>query len=466
MSTTPSYGGEREGKYDRLTQDNIETTDWTTLAPQSPFYLFVPQNVELRAEYERGWKITDAMPVNSVGIVTSRDKFVLDFDKETLKKRVADFIDPDTSDDDAREKHLTSKDKLPISQARKALRNDPQRSQAFTRCLYRPFDTRPLFYHDAMIERGRREVMRHMLEENYALGVGKQGQAVDPSDWQVVTCSQSLVDFNLFRRGGVNLFPLWRYPEPDESEVTEDGQNEQLSMGIRKEIGQKEPSPNFSAAFWQDVCNRLNGQWVADGRPEQEAAASDDPFEITPEDLFHYLYAVLHAPTYRSRYAEFLRIDFPHVPLTGDRTLFRTLAAKGAELTSYHLLEAPALATSAVQYPVPGEHLVERGHPRYLAPRRFRTPITGAPLTAGRVYINRDMPRRGQHGQYFAGIPPEVWDFHVGGYQVCDKWLKDRRGRTLTYDDIEHYGRIVTALQETIRLMAEIDAAIPAWPLA
>lgn len=455
--------GEREGKYDWLDQSDIETTDWTTLAPQSPFYLFVPQNVDLRAEYEHGWKTTDAMPVNSVGIVTSRDKFVLDFDKKTLEERVADFIDPDTSDDDAREKHLTPRDKLPISQARKALSSDKQRSQAFTRCLYRPFDTRPLFYHDAVIERSRREVMRHMLEENYALGVGKQGQAVDPSDWQVVTCSQSPVDFNLFRRGGVNLFPLWRYPEPDESEVTEDGQNEQLSMGIRKEIGQKEPSPNFSKSFWQDVCSRLNGQWVADGRREHEPPSLDDPFEITPEDLFHYIYAVLHAPTYRSRYAEFLRIDFPRIPLTSDRTLFRTLAAKGAELVALHLLKAPSLANSTVQYPVPGADVIERGHPRYLAPGD-PNPITREPLTAGRVYISRDLPRRGKQGQYFEGVPPEVWDFHVGGYQVCDKWLKDRRGRTLTFDDIEHYGRIVTALQETIRLMAEIDNAIPAWP--
>ena len=172
---------------------------------------------------------------------------------------------------------------------------------------------------------------------------------------------------------------------------------------------------------------------------------------------------MLHAPTYRSRYAEFLRIDFPRVPLTRDRALFRTLAAKGAALVAYHLLEAPALATSTVQYPVPGEDVIEKGHPRYLAPGD-PDPTTREPLKVGRVYISRDLPRRGQRGQYFAGIPPEVWAFHVGGYQVCDKWLKDRRGRTLTFDDIEHYGRIATALQETIRLMSEIDAAIPAWP--
>ena len=456
--------GEREGKYESLSQADIETTDWTTLAPQSPFYLFVPQNVDLRAEYEHGWKITDAMPVNSVGIVTSRDKFVLDFDKKTLKKRVADFIDPDTSDDDAREKHLTPRDKLPISQARKALRSDKQRSQAFTRCLYRPFDTRPLFYHDAVIERSRRKVMRHMLETGN-IGLSTTRTVEIGREYEHVFCTRNPIQHHTVSIKEVNyLFPLWRYPEPDESEVTEDGQNEQLSMGIRKEIGQKEPSPNFSEAFWQDVCGRLNGQWVPDGRREPEPPSLDDPFEITPEDLFHYIYAMLHAPTYRSRYAEFLRIDFPRVPLTSDRALFRTLAAKGAQLVALHLLEAPALAASTVQYPVPGEHLVEKGHPRYLAPGD-PDPTTGEPLTAGRVYISRSTRRSGKQAQYFDGVPPEVWDFHVGGYQVCDKWLKDRRGRTLTYNDIEHYRRIVTALQATIRLMDEIDDAIPTWPL-
>ena len=109
-------------------------------------------------------------------------------------------------------------------------------------------------------------------------------------------------------------------------------------------------------------------------------------------------------------------------------------------------------------------------------------------LKAGRVYINRsaavpaassdessavvstarDEKRQrdaGATGQYFEGVPPEVWSFHIGSYLVCEKWLKDRRGRTLTYDDLEHYCKVVTALSETLRLMAAIDAAIPNWPI-
>jgi predicted helicase len=162
-----------------------------------------------------------------------------------------------------------------------------------------------------------------------------------------------------------------------------------------------------------------------------------------PGDVFHYIYAVVHSPTYRTRYAEFLKRDFPRIPLTSDRDLFRNLCALGGELVSYHLLEAPALEQVVPRFPVRGDDTVAKGYPKYVA--------------SGRVYINKD--------QYFDDVPPAVWQFQIGGYQVCEKWLKDRRGRTLSYDDLTHYQKVVVALQETIRLMAEIDAAIPSWPI-
>lgn len=454
--------GEREDKYGWLAAHDIDKTDWSELAPATPLYLFTPQDTDLRTEYDRGWQIAEAMPANVLGFQSHRDKFAIAFDDATMQARIADLRDPTLTDDDLRDSYgLRDNSGWQLSVARKGLRNDKKWKQWLTRCLYRPFDWRSCYFNTVAMDRPRPQLQQHMLRPNLSLNTVRQTKM--PLWEHVVVANAPTPAVFVEIKDGSSVFPLYTYPEPDEPAVTEDGQNEQLSMGIRKEIGQKEPSPNFSKSFWQDVCGRLNGQWVPDGRPEHEPARLDDPFEITPEDVFHYIYAVLHAPTYRSRYAEFLRIDFPRVPLTSDRALFRTLAAKGAALVAYHLLEAPALANSTVQYPVPGEDVIEKGHPRYLAPGD-PDPTTGVPLTAGRVYISRDMPRRGQRGQYFAGIPPEVWDFHVGGYQVCDKWLKDRRGRTLTYNDIEHYGRIVTALQETIRLMAEIDAAIPAWP--
>ena len=160
------------------------------------------------------------------------------------------------------------------------------------------------------------------------------------------------------------------------------------------------------------------------------------------EDFFNYAYAVFHSPTYRERYAEFLKIDFPRLPLTDDLKLFRSLAAKGAELVSLHLMESPKLDEFITEFNVKGGDEVEKV--QYTDDDQ-------------RVWINAK--------QYFGGVPKEVWEFHVGGYQVCEKWLKDRKGRKLSYEDTQHYQKIVVALSETIWLMSEIDEAIPKWPI-
>jgi predicted helicase len=169
------------------------------------------------------------------------------------------------------------------------------------------------------------------------------------------------------------------------------------------------------------------------------------PQGIAPEDIFDYAYAVFHSPTYRTRYAEFLKIDFPRLPLTSNLKLFRALAAKGAELVALHLLESPKVEDFLTDWPVKGDNIVEKV--QYTEKDH-------------RVWINKT--------QYFGGVPKPVWDFHIGGYQVCHKWLKDRKGRRLTYEDTQHYQKVVVALSETIRLMAEIDEVIGqhgGWPM-
>ena len=166
---------------------------------------------------------------------------------------------------------------------------------------------------------------------------------------------------------------------------------------------------------------------------------------LGPEDIFFYAYAIFHSPTYRQRYAEFLKLDFPRLPLTGNRALFKALVGLGAELVSLHLMESSRLEKFITRFPVSGSQVVEQ----------VRYQDTGR-----RVYINAE--------QYFEGVPPEVWAFTIGGYQVCHKWLKDRKGRTLTFEELHHYQKIVVALAETICLMGEIDAAIMGhggWPI-
>ena len=161
----------------------------------------------------------------------------------------------------------------------------------------------------------------------------------------------------------------------------------------------------------------------------------------------HYIYAVLHSPEYRRRYAAFLKSDFARVPLTGDRSLFAALVDLGKRLTSLHLMESEG--GTEPSFPLTGDNRVDK--------ERYRPPVNDSP---GRVYINRD--------QYFDGVTPETWEFTIGGYRPAEKWLKDRRRRTLSYEDITHYRRICAVLVETPRVMARVDDAIDAhggWPL-
>ena len=168
------------------------------------------------------------------------------------------------------------------------------------------------------------------------------------------------------------------------------------------------------------------------------------PNGITPEDIFHYAYAVFYSPRYRSRYAECLKIDFPRLPLTVNLELFRALARLGSELVTLHLLESPKLGCPITEFL--GGHDPE---------------VEKVSWSNSTVWLDKAQTTG------FEGVREEVWKFHIGGYQVCEKWLKDRKGRTLSKDDIAHYQKIIVALSETIRLMAEIDKVIEShggWP--
>jgi predicted helicase len=193
--------------------------------------------------------------------------------------------------------------------------------------------------------------------------------------------------------------------------------------------------PNLSLAFLKVLAEKLK-------LPQVEPHGL--PKGVTPLDIFFYAYSVLHSPTYRTRYAEVLKIDFPRLPLSSDLKLFRSLTAKGAELVALHLLESPKVHNFITGFPEKGDNVVEKV--QYTDNNK-------------RVWIRRN--------QYFEGVPKSVWEFQIGGYRVCEKWLKDRKGRPLSYDDIQHYQKIVVALNETIRLMAEVDKVIDSfggWP--
>ena len=457
--------GLREGKYQRLFETDVNATPWEQLEPQSPLYLFIPQEKGLKAEYEEGWKIIDAMPVNVLGFQSHRDHFAVDFDEAVLRARIEDLRRETKSDEELRGLYKLSDNRdWQLSVARKQVRGDKEWEQHFIECLYRPFDWRPCYFSTVAMDYPRRELLDHVArKDNLCLNTMRQTKM--PS-WQHAVVSDSPAPAVYVEvKDGSNLFPLYLYPKSDE---TEGGQTELRVQITHWPAGRDGRKPNLNPEFIGDFEKRLGLSFISDGKGDLKKT-------FGPEDIFNYIYAVFHSPTYRKRYAEFLKIDFPRLPLTSDANLFRALCEKGAELVALHLLESPTLENPITAYPVKGSNIVEKGYPKYVAQRsssnvaalqgpsrkqveKPQDQSAGLALQgARRVYINK--------GQYFEGVPPEVWDFHIGGYQVCEKWLKDRRGRTLSYDDTTHYQKIVVALKETIRLMAEIDAAIPKWPI-
>lgn len=453
--------GLRERKYQWLLEHEVSNTEWQELSPQTPFYLLVPQERDVLAEYESGWKITEIMAVNSVGIVTARDHLTIQWSPREIWEVVQDFsqLDPEK----AREKYSLGRDvrDWKVHLAQEDLRNSGPTQTRIVPILYRPFDTRFTYYTGR--SRGflcmpRPEVMRHMLVgKNLALITSRLTKGETFKHTQVTRNIVEVICMSPKTSNNGFVFPLYLYPT--ESEI---------------QGGVTERKANLNPEFIQDVAEFLRLRFIPDGRGDLEET-------FGPEDVFHYIYAVLHSPTYRERYKEFLKIDFPRIPITNNLDLFQLLCQQGADLVALHLMEPDYEAASwnrdrskpnpfhniNVRYPVPGDDVVERGYPKYFAPGE-QVPGETEPLKEGRVYINPNKPRKGKKGQYFEGVPPEVWAFHVGGYQVCEKWLKDRRGRKLSYEDKEHYKKIVMALGETIRLMREIDEVIEhngGWPI-
>lgn len=425
--------GTRESKYAGLAENDVSTTRWQILKPQAPHYLFVPQDITLLPEYEHGWKITDIMPLNSSGIVTARDHFVIDFDAANLERRMHEFTNLSIDDSEIRQKYFGGKGSSKyvsgdtrgwkLSEARRKLSGENWKAY-LGKVLYRPFDKRNIVYTPLMIDWPRPEVMLQVLTGNNLslitsrMTKGETFQHVQVArDIVEVICMSPKTSNNGF------VFPLYRY-STSKTDLFDDS-----AAGGRR--------PNLAPEFIADCSARLQLDFVPDG-------CGDLRKTFGPEDVFHYAYAVFHSPIYRSRYAEFLKIDFPRLPLTRDVARFRSLCALGKELVALHLMEQlPKLET---RYPVAGDNTVDAV--------RYTEPASGVP---GRVWINPS--------QYFDNVPPEVWGYHIGGYQVCQKWLKDRKGRQLSYDDLTHYRGIVAALARTIELQAAIDEAIDEWPL-
>ncbi|MCD6416439.1 MAG: N-6 DNA methylase [Planctomycetes bacterium] len=406
--------GLRQKKYDYLVKHDIQSTNWEQIEPKSEFYLFVPRDEAALERFNGFAPVTGLFPVHSVGIVTSRDKFVIDFDRDALCRRIRQFRDPNMPDEIVRSAFKLKENRnWTLSDARATVRADERWEDKIVSCLYRPFDFRWLFYHSALIERGREEVMRHMLAgRNLALMTCRQ---LSRLPWAHAMVSDHITDdcmvSNLTRERGY-LLPLYLDPDASKNNLWEH----------LHESAERAPNLNTHAlAALKDAYGR----------------------EPSPEEIFHYVYAVLYAPAYREKYAEFLKIDFPRIPFTADYGLFEKLAALGSRLAQLHLLSSGELDPPLARFHGEGDDRVAR-----TKGKGFRYEAEDE-----RVYINAD--------QHFAPVPRDLWEYRIGGYQVLHKWLKDRRERRLSLEEIKTYCRVVTAIRYTIDAQGEIDAAYP-----
>ena len=197
-----------------------------------------------------------------------------------------------------------------------------------------------------------------------------------------------------------------------------------LKSETEKQTSQR--TPNLNPKIVKQIADKIGLVFT------NEKETTENTF--APIDILDYIYAVLHSPTYRKKYKEFLKIDFPRVPYPKDKDTFWQLVKLGGEIRQIHLLESPIVEKFITHYPnaTDGNNVISK-----------------IKYEGGNVYINET--------QYFANVPQVAWEFYIGGYQPAQKWLKDRKGRKLEADDILHYQKIIVALFETDRLMNEID---------
>lgn len=428
--------GIREAKYHWLLSNDVSTTEWTKISPQKPSFFFVKIDTGLEKEYLGGTPINHALNLTWSGIQTKRDSLVVNWSADDTWRSVVSISH--MSPEEVIERYNLPEDgrDWKASWAISDIRSSGPARSLVRSVAYRPFDTRWLYYTGStkgLVAYPRREASHHMIAgPNWALIV-KRSRIINVDYFCHISVVKDPADIN-YLADQTYFMPLYSYP----AESSEQNSLPNLVEPAETLNGRRS---NLAPQFIKDFVSLLKMTFILDGKGDLKKT-------FGPEDAFDYIYAVLHSPTYRSRYVEFLKSDFPRVPLTSNPALFRALCSLGATLVGLHLIEKHG--PKITSYPVAGDNMVETV--RYTEP--------GQGTAKGRVWINKS--------QYFEGVPPDVWDFHIGGYQVCQKWLKDRKGRQLTYDDLTHYQHIVSALAETIRLMAEIDETIDehgGWPI-
>ncbi len=410
--------GKRQLKYDFLNSNSIDSIRWNELEPQAPQQFFVKKDFELLKEYEEGLKVNELFPVNGTGILTKRDELCIQRTEQLALQSAKDILE--LSKEDFYKKYNLPKDVRDwrYEWAIGDIKKSNLEASSVKPIAYRPFDNRFIYYTGR--SRGFMgwpvyKVMQHFLKGD---NIGLSFIRINKEDYYSgAFITKNVSEARLADRFITNIAPLYEYQ-------TDLDRNGLIRLA------------NLNLKLIEAVSIKLNFKFI----PDHEHPDANKPGTFHPVDVLDYIYAILHSPTYRERYKEFLKIDFPRVPFTSNQKLFWDLVKKGSELRQYHLMEHQKSNDLITSYPQPGENEVVK-----------------VEYKNNRVYINEN--------QYFENVPEIAWNFYIGGYQPAQKWLKDRKGRKLTFEDIIHYQKIIVALTNTDRIMKEIDALIPEWPI-
>jgi predicted helicase len=400
--------GKRDFKYDFLATNSIGLINWKKLDLDLPNYTFKKIDNDSYSLYSKGFSIDTLFSLNATGVKTERDSFTIQFDENKIKQIIGDLRL--LSIEEIRRKYQLEKDgrDWQLAFAKKDVINNQHQ---VTKILYRPFDNRFTSY--SGITKGfmaypRERIMSHVVKGNLLFVSTRLNRGLSQG-YNFI--SNSILDLHLLDSAADSLqaFPLYIYNEIN-SQIKIDQSNQR--------------TPNFNKEILNQIVEKMSLKFTNE---KEEKVGS-----FAPIDLLDYIYAVLHSPIYREKYKEFLKIDFPHVPYPTDVEKFWQLVKLGGEIRQLHLLESPTVNKYITKYLVDGNNIVVK--PKY---------------ENGKVYINES--------QYFENVPQVAWEFYIGGYQPAQKWLKDRKDRELSFEDILHYQKIIVALTETDRLMKEID---------
>ena len=415
--------GKRTSKYDFLNDNSLKSINFVELPNKAPDYFMVQKDFQSEEIYNKGIKLNELFIYNSVGVVTSRDKLVIDEKREDLENKMLSFFDNNID---------YCKNTLKVKENSSFKINEVKLKSTFNKHFiekisYRPFDERYIYFDtENYIERSRGNLINNFKSKNHILIFRRQQP--ESNDLYVFTSKSVIADgyIRSDNKGGESIAPLYLYPEEkkDTDIFSEDKKGEAIAR-----------VPNLDKKIINKIAKKLGLKFTN----EKEQTAKT----FAPIDVLDYIYAVLHSPNYRETYKEFLKIDFPRVPFPKDEKTFWELVTLGGEIREIHLLESPIVEDAITQYLGDGANIITR--------KLTKTDIGYEAVTDthGKVWIN-DI-------NYFDNVPLVAWEFYIGGYQPAQKWLKDRKGRELDYEDIFHYNKIIVALTQTDKIMKAID---------